>query len=182
MPTILCDLDGVLADFNQAAFDVHGRPFETPTEWNYYRKWPIADEEFWKRIHDCGSAFYKNYVKPLPDFEKILDLIRGSGVDWKIVSDSSDHPDGYSGKLIWCQRFLSSVPDVMIVRDKWLLADYDRFLIDDGEHNTSKFRSAEYGNKGPAFLWPSPWNPAWMGYETRFEDLKKALGVWLDGL
>lgn len=171
---IILDLDGVLAEFDRAACEVHGLPEGTvPKSWDWYHDFGITDKEFWDKIHALGDKFYGELVQPYPWAREVLELVRGAD-DFVIMSSPSNHPAGYAGKKIWVDKYLDGVkPAQLIVGSaKHLLAGRDRLLVDDGPHNITAFIDA--GGATCTFL--QPWNcddPS-----DRIRHLKESLEDW----
>lgn len=167
---IILDMDGVLANFNSAANRVHNLPDIQATEWNWYHKHGMTDEEFWKKIHLFGDEFYRDWVHPYPWCGEVMRLVREAD-DFVIMTAPSDHPAGYSGKKVWIERHLADVSPKQIIvgSQKQLLAKGCRLLIDDNVDNIRSFRNAG----GNGFLFPQPWNnPDLVGDRMRLLELK----------
>ena len=157
---IILDLDGVLANFSEAASLVHGHGTKTPSCWDWYKQeWGITTDEFWQVIHGMGDDFYKHWVTPYPWAVDLLALVAEAD-DFIILSSPSDSQYGYSGKKIWVDKYLQPHLDqpikLIVGSEKHLMAGPDRLLIDDYDKNTKAFARAG----GHTITFPQPWNRA----------------------
>lgn len=158
---IFCDLDGVLADFVSAAFEIHG--YE-----NLYEKYPekysgvydickvmeISKREFWKPIQ--GESFWKN-LPLLPDAKNLIGSLENNFGRENIYFLTSPSLDigCYTGKLKWVhQHFPFYTYRTILFTKKYFLSDYRSFLIDDSPSNLKHF-SLEGGT---GILYPRIWN------------------------
>lgn len=165
-PVIFCDFDDVIGDFRGAAAAVHGFESRDVTyKWDFWADWGLTKEQFWAPIRELGPEFY-GHVSCTPWAWELWDVLMNQPFEVKILSASPDHPEGFTGKRLWCDRYLAASrhrnappykgdsPDVMIARDKYTVARPHTLLIDDGEHNVEAFRAAG----GQAITWPAAWN------------------------
>lgn len=150
---VLCDLDGVLADFSRAACVLHGRPTYAVTKWNWYTDWGMDSYEFWAPIKDAGVGFYNSFVRPTPWCRELYDYLR-LNYPMIIATATPLHPGLICGKAKWIEDILSPHPPVHFGNDKSLMAAPDRVLIDDRNENVNAFRDAG----GHAITFPQPWN------------------------
>lgn len=154
---IFLDMDGVLCDFIGAAFAAHGQRFDPETYpkgvWDCESVIGCNDaDEFWQRIDFAGEAFWEN-LDPYPWASDLVERL--CNMDLVTISTSpSRSPYSYSGKRRWLQKHGFDRIDSMFGKSKHLLASTGRVLIDDGEHNTTKWEAAG----GVAVLVPQPWN------------------------
>ena len=149
------DLDGVFADFPTAASAANGRPEYEVTTWNFFEDWGITEEQFWAPIKDLGDSFYGELVQPFPWFDELVDVLDRYDKDWVIATAPHDHPTAYSGKKIWCDRYLPGRA-LIVLKSKTPLAKPGVVLLDDNDGNVQKFR--QHGGDG--VLFPQPWNAA----------------------
>lgn len=183
MNTIYLDIDGVLADFTQAANRIHGRYDEPdPTQWDWYRVWGLSENQFWDKINRLGDGFYRHNVKPYSYADALVFAL----VSFKlfetpttelIVATSNSRNQGYNGKVDFIRSLVPKVhADIVFIDDKSLLAkSSDRtILIDDNSTNCQKFKSAG----GSAFLWPQKWNGPLSASKSTIPDLVKTLHTW----
>lgn len=161
--TILCDVDGVGANFHKAAFEVHRRFYKEPTDWDYYKKWnpALTNAEFWEKIIRLGDYFYKS-VEPYPWWQDLLSMCNASADKVNLLTVTHDAPVGFSGKKWWCQNYAPGFPVIIIdaAVDKGLMAKPNVLLIDDKNENVLDFIKAG----GQAITFPQPWNA--MAHET----------------
>ena len=149
---IILDMDGVLANFAQAACDVHNHSEYDVEKWNFFRDWGISGTEFWDVIHSHGNCFYGNIVKPYPWLDQFLKMVSDTD-EFIIMSSPSNSPFGYAAKKIWCDKYIGDVR-LIVGNEKELLARKDRMLIDDCDVNIDSFREAG----GRCITFPQPWN------------------------
>jgi hypothetical protein len=159
---ILCDLDGVLADFVSGACEVHGRPLYAVTTWDWYAEWGMTDDQFWTPIKAMGYGFYHEFVKPYPWAGELLSIIHMSGPH-AIVTANPQHSGLAASKQEWISKWVGRRPIVTVMSDghdlrapqlKAMLAGPERILIDDSDDNIEAFRDAG----GRAITFPQPWN------------------------
>ena len=165
---IILDLDGVCADFSNAACVVHGRYDFEPTRWNFFDEWTVRNThgphytgfhamtpaEFWKPIHDLGDEFYEDIVQPYPWLEELIRMVEDTE-DFVVMSSPSNSPAGYAGKKIWCDKHLGKVK-LIVGSEKHLLSKPGHVLIDDYDVNLRNFTSVE--DPGHAITFPQLWN------------------------
>lgn len=153
MTKIVLDMDGVLADFNAGACEVHNRPLYAPTRWAYYEDWGITEEDFWRPIKELGASFYKVCVPTCPWKQDILNIVRYYDPEFLIATANPMHAGLLAGKVGWLNHYVGP-GHVMIGDSKHLLASEGRILIDDNDDNVRRFR--DHG--GSAVTFPQPWN------------------------
>lgn len=66
---IWCDMDGVLADFDEGYSVVMGRPIEKR---DYHKDWTQAD---WDALHKASPTFFRD-LPPMPDAERLWNYIK----------------------------------------------------------------------------------------------------------
>lgn len=162
-PIIFLDMDGVLADFVQAALRVH-----FGTGWfAVFRAWPkgvyetydhmgITVDQFWAKINLCGADFWAD----LPIFQWTDWLIKACQALGTVcvLSSPSRHPDCVQGKLRWIKRVFGEKFRNYIFapkQHKYLLAAPGRYLVEDSEQNAAEFVAARGSG---AVIIPQPWN------------------------
>lgn len=161
---ILCDLDGVLADFLSLALERIERerdepvPPLTPESYHHLGNFDIAEVygisagEFWMTI-EKGDKFWCN-LKPFPWAAQLLAYLQ-SIAPVTICTSPSLHPICASQKVEWCMRHLGlKSSDMMIGGRKHLMAKPGNVLIDDLPKNIDAFSKAG----GHGILVPSNWN------------------------
>jgi hypothetical protein len=154
------DLDGVNCDFITGSFVAHGRKIEPVTSWNYFTAWGITEKEFWAPIHEAGDDFYGSMVKPYPWLADLWRVIKMFTTDQIILTSPSNHPAGYSGKKIWCDKYLPGVK-LVVAKDKQFLAGPRRVLVDDHDGNCATFKHPTEPLAfpgGESVLFPALWN------------------------
>jgi 5'(3')-deoxyribonucleotidase len=139
---IFLDLDGVMADFINASFDIHkmDRPKEK-LKWNYFEEWGIDQEEFWRPINEKGAKFWQNLEK-YDWFDEVLDFVMSRDSKFSICTSPTNHHSSYVGKVKWIQKHFpeGTLERSFLCRQKYKLAkNYDSVLIDDSEANTYKW-------------------------------------------
>lgn len=169
--TVFLDMDGVLANFIEAAHEVHGRKYvheEYPRGcWEIADHWGISVDDFWAGI-DRKFDFWEE-LKPYPWCQELIKLARSAGKQVKLLTSPSKSPLCYYGKRAWCSVNVPHDIELIICKSKSLLASPTRLLIDDGDHNVMPWVNAG----GRAVLFPQPWNGNWewradpMGYTRR---------------
>jgi hypothetical protein len=152
---VVCDLDGVLANFTKGACELHGYPDHLVTEWDWYKRdWGMTDAQFWLPIKHAGYNFYAGYVDPYPWIDEILDLVRR--FNWVLATATPDHPELVASKVDWINKYIGKSTPTMIGNFKDLLAKERRLLIDDSDDNVKAFRA----RSGLALTFPQLWNGA----------------------
>ena len=158
---VFIDLDGVLANFVQAACDVHGipNPYHNPENFGNFNMAQVtgmSNNQFWKPLQ--GHSFWTNL--PLhDDAHAILANVeaRFRQEDIAFLTANSRDPFSASGKLSWVQKhFPKYVRRVIITPAKHFIAHSETLLIDDRDKNCEDF----YSEGGRCILLPRPWNSA----------------------
>lgn len=171
MKKCLLDLDGVLVDFVEGVYELHGKCGGEIVGPDIHEKYNMTEAEFWDPM---GHDFWAN-LDFMPDGIKILETIEHYfGVNNICVLTSPlRNPDSLSGKLDWIQKNLPKYHrSYLIGPRKEFCANENHILIDDFEHNVDKFR--QHG--GTAFLVPRTYN------RDRGKDLFKCLVNFLETL
>jgi len=137
------DMDGVLADFylgahNWMGINVEGFPYSGwywPKEINCnFKEFPIG---FWANLPLCEDA------------GKWLEIAEGRIV----IATSPSSEACLVGKSLWANKYFPNL-EIIFIKEKWLLANDNRWLIDDSQKQIENF--SEYGGTG--ILVPRPWN------------------------
>jgi len=174
---IILDVDGVLADFTEAACKVHGHSGFRSTKWDFFLDWDISETEFWGKIHALGNSFYEDLVQPYPWLAELMTRI-DTADDWVLMTATGNNPACYSGKKIWVDKYIQPLfqKEVKLImgHEKHLLAGPNRLLIDDNETNVSKFLSAG----GYSILFAQPWNSADTPHGIFLTKLYNNLAAW----
>jgi 5'(3')-deoxyribonucleotidase len=180
-PRIYIDLDGVLADFPQAASDLFGKPnpYVTPPytstqNVNMEEIFEMSTEDF---CEPMGYDYWLN-IKPYPDAMHVVQLAESVvGEDNVFIATAPVMTHGCSdGKREWVHRHLGFeyLTRTYIGKKKYGYAHEHAFLIDDQHRNIDPFR--EYG--GSTFLYPRPWNNNYSLEADRQILLQLALKDW----
>lgn len=154
------DLDGVGANFVAGSFAVHGVKEVPVDHWNYFDTWGISEEEFWEPIHELGDDFYGEFVPPYPWKDELIETIKRYTTEQIILTSPSNHPAGYSGKKVWCDKYLPGIK-LVVAKDKQFLAGPRRVLIDDHDGNCATFKNPTVPLAypgGESILFPQRWN------------------------
>ena len=155
---ILVDLDGVLANFFDAAlklweFDAAKYP---AGEWDIPTVLQITPSDFWSRI-DKDENFWRS-LDPYPWTVPIIGWLDSTGLPWTVATSPSRNPQCASQKIEWMRKHFDrpQFTDYMIGSRKELMASQKTLLIDDSDTNVEKFINAD----GIAYLFPQHWNKA----------------------
>lgn len=167
---VLLDMDGVLADWHEAAMNIYDCTIDDYKSINPNRPWeykledwltavtkpekPISNEELWLQL--CKDRrFWQNipafsWTRPLVNW-----LLQEDFEVW-LVSFPGWDKRGVEGKLAWLTQHLPELDQhrTFFGRDKWLMANWQTVLIDDCDANIGQF--IEHGGRGICF--PQPWN------------------------
>ena len=156
-PLIYLDMDGVCCDFVKASLEVIGRK-------DLINNWPkgivyiedyleMSHEQFWKKIDKIGYPFWSS-LEETPWFKELYSELNKLG-DVYFCTSPTRNPDCVKGKLMWLQdRFGERINNYIFIKDKFLLARKNDFLIDDFDSQCNDF--VKHG--GNAILFPQPWN------------------------
>lgn len=164
-PTILFDMDGVLADFFGSAFELVSKAtgFD-PWMIHLYREhhgshrmeeyFGITRGEFW-RIIDEDREFWLNLEPLRHGVEAFRKLNSDPRFKVFVCTAPSSNPNCLTGKAKWLKKRLRiGVDQVVFTTEKWLLANPHALLIDDYEKNIDPFLA----NGGNALHLPASWN------------------------
>ena len=151
---ILCDLDGVLADFVSASYEVHGKEAEQAIKWNYFEDWNLGPGEFFGEIRKYKD-FWRN-LNPYPWKNSLVREICKYDPEFLIMTKPDDHYNSWGGKFDWIGNHLniSRADRIMMGGSKHLLAAPNRVLIDDNDKNIEMWR--DHGGIG--ILFPQLYN------------------------
>ena len=158
---IYLDMDGVIADFVDAAAQLWGKRAEhliwPQGEWSIHV--PLGLEnvgEMWKKVDRAGVGFWSS-LAPYPWRDKLWRLCE-SVADTVICTSPSNRAESSAGKVCWLQNWKgqSFRSYILIPKRKYLLSFPGTVLIDDNEKNIEEFEMKGEGGKG--ILFPRPWN------------------------
>jgi len=155
MAIVCLDMDGVCCDWLGSV----ARLFGTCTR-DLEAKWTLGDydinhalgiksKDLWKAVDGC-KGFWEN-LDPYPWNDELFKLLEPYEVHF-CTSPSMD-PECFSGKVKWLYKHAPKKikRNISITTDKWLLAKFNRILIDDKESNCLEWEK----NGGKAILFPS---------------------------
>lgn len=148
------DMDGVLANFVDAALKIHGKYDFKVTNWNFFEEWGITEEEFWAPIHAMGAEFWEN-LEPYAWARELVELVKTYDEDFVVLTKPSKHESCQIGKQRWMDRYFPGVP-VVFSQNK----SQDRckgshcVLIDDSDKNCDEW----WRTGGSWVVFPQPWN------------------------
>ena len=153
---IFIDMDGVLSNFVQAAFELFDQPTALESLPAGCRDLPkalgVSSQQFWQRIGDAGSRFWSD-LEPYPWFDELLGVV--DPWPWYILTSPSRFGSSADGKMQWLRRYLGEdFRRFLISPQKQLLARPGAILIDDLDPNIERFSSAG----GTGLLFPRKWN------------------------
>ena len=187
-PTILIDIDGVLADWQTAAILAHGlNPAGVCQRWDYIslrepRPWSlstvlsISDDEMWAPIYSAGHDWWvalKTFQWTMDLYETCCDI----GPTYLLTSPSRD-PSSHSGKAAWITKhFGKHMRDYLIGAPKHLCARPGSLLIDDRPKNCEDFIAAG----GHAIMFPTIGNLLHHKRTQPLEHVAAKLDEWLAG-
>lgn len=155
---ILVDLDGVLANFFDAALELHG--FDVATypagEWDIATVLKISADEFWSKI-DADESFWRE-LQPYPWTNAFLSWLDDTRIPWTVATSPSRNPFCAAHKIEWMRKHFGrpAFKNYMIGSRKELMANPTTILIDDSDMNVDAFAQAG----GLTYLFPQHWNAA----------------------
>lgn len=165
-PFIFLDLDGVLANFVDAACEIHG----INPDFSNYKFWrpTLTDKEFWARINSRGHTFWENIPK-YSWADQLLGMCEERAD--RVVFCTSVDPRGSGaakGKYEWVFNHFGYkwAARMIVTKKKFLLAGPNRILVDDTYSHLNKFH--QWG--GHSIMFPQPWNTVW---SPEFENGKR---------
>lgn len=148
------DLDGVLVDFVQGAFDYHDIKIPWPEiKWDFLKQAGISPADFWSPL---DQPFWAS-LRPTSEFSVIIDEVeRKFGAENVFLCSSPCETAGcITGKAMWVERHLPSYSRRLILTNrKEVFSGPGRVLIDDRDENVIDWCKAG----GTGILVPRPWN------------------------
>lgn len=161
---ILCDVDGVLADFYGQSVLMHGRdPASLPVnEWDIPAMLGMSEEAFWLPLDNYG------FWMGVPAYPWAQDLVAALSSFGPVTfaTSPSHSSQSYAAKVDWLRHFFGKDVRVMLGSQKWLMAGNGNVLVDDYHKNCNEF--VEHG--GHAIMFPQRWNAlhAFAGDKVRY--------------
>jgi len=130
---IYCDLDGVLANFDQGFHKLtHKYPSQYESE--------FGKDQFWSIITEAGAEFWKE-LRWMPGGKSLWNYI--SKYNPSILSAPSRHDSSREGKQQWITKYLPGTELLLeYASDKKKYASPNSILIDDREDNIQQWREA----------------------------------------
>jgi 5'(3')-deoxyribonucleotidase len=159
---IYLDMDGVIANFNQAFLDLvpnHQIKHDDLNEWDVWKCVGMkSNQELWDMINNVGHEWWAN-LQPYPWF---MDLVAGLQeiAPVCLLSSPGWSPDAAKGKLQWIQRYFGTeFEDWIFTSQKHHVAKVGTILIDDKPGNCRNFKYVKgKPTGGMSLLFPQPWN------------------------
>lgn len=160
--TFYFDLDEVLVDFASSFCKAYNLPMETAKDaWSIHTSNGISLDEFYEMLSSLEHSFWAN-LEIISDGVMLLNWIDGHVKTWNKDRDESEHkkiyiltspssnPGSYSGKKECVHaNFKKHSNNLIIMRDKYLVANKNSLLIDDRQKNIDLFR--KHGGKAITF-------------------------------
>lgn len=176
-PQCLLDMDGVLADFNAGAYEVHRRDgYEAHPEYRgiytLQHCWGMTDNAFWQPINAYPSFWA--LLPKLPDADGIVEFVTGvfGEENIAILTAPAWGPHCIPGKQQWIRQHYPQFKRRIIFGScKEFCAGPERYLLDDRDTNVEKFDEAG----GFGILVPRLWNSRWNEADHTLERLKEDL-------
>jgi hypothetical protein len=158
---VYIDCDGVLADFNKGACELHGLDPAQSKSWLFYREQGLTDEEFWAPILRSGPAFTA-YLERLPWAERLIKVCRRhSSPFWGIAALTAPWASSgaWGARVEWLREMGFDFNEIILCPGKLKSAlahtkQGPQILIDDNDGNIDSWCAAG----GTGLLWPQPWN------------------------
>ena len=168
---VFVDLDGVLADFERAAFKLHGipaKPFPTEAGWDIIHACNILDPTRKMTANKFWGAFDYKFWATLPTTDicdvLIEELRSVFNKEQLCILTAANSAQAAAGKVTWIKTNLPNFfwTQYLIGSAKQFCAGPQALLIDDRDLNVEEFRK----HGGHAILVPRPWNtlhaePCW---------------------
>lgn len=148
------DLDGVLVDFIEGAFEYHGITIEwADIRWNFVEQAGLHPGDFWRLL---GTGFWAGLKRTREFFAIIGAAEKKFGADnIFLCSSPCETPGCIVGKALWVDHYLPKYSRRLILTNrKEVFSGPGRVLIDDADHNIDGWVKAG----GVGILVPRPWN------------------------
>jgi len=141
--TILCDLDGIVANLLGAWLPLANETYGTALEIAHIDKWEIHEcTVIGHRIYDLLTPDLFGALAPIPGALDALERLHSAGNHIVVVTASAKHLGTAGAKLRWIRRHLPWLDrkDVLIGHRKHLVRG--DVLIDDSPANILEYRAA----------------------------------------
>lgn len=170
---ILCDVDGVHADFVYGMCKAHNRPNpflgkENAGKFNINEIWEMSATEFWAPT--TNKEWWANL--PLMDGAKELVKFCEDKVGQENVCFLTSPTSGegcIDGKIAWIKKHFPKYKRRFLIGPvKYFCANPHSLLIDDYDKNFNEFRHY----RGNAYLPPRPWNSRHSEYSDEVRIIK----------
>lgn len=146
-------MDGVLVDFLNGVYKLHGKVVEPQGYFLCGKDFGISENEFWKGMdYDFWST-----LEPMADAFDIVDVLEHHfGIQNICILSSPSHNAGsMPGKVAWLETHLPSYSRRFLFGpQKEFCAGPNSLLVDDYDKNTETFAASG----GRIFLVPRQWN------------------------
>lgn len=162
---ILLDIDGVMVDLVGGICSLYGKKLSdikekwrvTSNNWADDRMSPALDtttQDIWDRLEAGGIDFWLG-LKELQMARSLYEHCKRIQPTY-FVTAPTPYENCLRGKLAWMKRFTGNphFMEYMIGRPKFLCANANNILIDDGKKNCEDF----VAHGGRAILYPQFWN------------------------
>jgi len=151
-------MDDVLVDFHKSS--ILAQKLDEPYS-DIIRYWPrgqwgipetlgLYESDFWSNLD--SKDFWANLTK-LPWADALVEFGLSNFEQVRIITHPVETPACYAGKRASASQHFGDL-DLILCREKWLMASEDRVLVDDKEENVQLWRESS----GPAVLFPRVWN------------------------
>lgn len=143
------DMDGVLVDTMSVYLSDHNVDPKNwpPGEWDVEKAFGIPSKNWLRKSSDWWAKLPPTSLLP-----KLQAFLAGKRT---YICTTLTAEESYCGKVAWLEKhWPEMVRRVIPTDDKWLLAQFDRVLVDDKDSNVNEW--TEYGGRG--ILVPRIWN------------------------
>lgn len=156
---VFLDMDGVIADFHEAAIKLirlNSEEAKLERTWlktsgdGMFRR-PISDLVV-RALKTCDRDFWRE-IPILPWAHRLVDAVGSLGFTTAVLSDPMDHNGAYNGKLDWLKDHFGDKLALVATSHKYLVARRGSLLVDDKEENCWNFIKSG----GRSVVWPSPY-------------------------
>jgi 5'(3')-deoxyribonucleotidase len=175
---VFMDLDGVFVNLPKAVANIFGHDWDqmfknwTPGNPDMEIELKISKSKFWKEINRYPS-FWED-LEPYDHMYELLDILRGCTL--KILTSPSTDVHCASGKMRWIKKYMPHMtPHTILCRDKFLLAQRGRVLLDDTDKQIAAWDNTESGAYSITF--PQPWNKNYAYVDCQLDFVREQLNL-----